>query len=52
MIWEEAKSLFFFDACMINKEDIKKVRKEKIEEIGGFFVDIKINLTNSISLYF
>ena len=37
---------------MINKEDIIKVSKEKIEEIGGFFVDIKINLTNSISLYF
>ena len=36
---------------MINKEDIIKVSKEKIEEIGGFFVDIKINLTNSISLY-
>ena len=37
---------------MINKEDIIKVSKEKIEEIGGFFVDIKINLANSISLYF
>ena len=37
---------------MINKEDIIKVSKEKIEEIGGFFVDVKINLSNSISLYF
>ena len=37
---------------MINKEDIIKVSKEIIEEIGGFFVDIKINLTNSILLYF
>ena len=37
---------------MINKEDIIKVSKEKIDEIGGFFVDIKINLTNSISLIF
>ena len=37
---------------MINKEDIIKVSKEKIEVIGGFFVDIKINLANSISLYF
>ena len=37
---------------MINKDDIIKVSKEKIEEIGGFFVDVTINLTNSISLYF
>ena len=37
---------------MIEKEEIKKVAKEKIKEIGGFFVDIKVNTANVITLFF
>ena len=37
---------------MIAKEDIKKVAEPKIKELNGFFVDIKINTANVITLFF
>ena len=37
---------------MIAKEDIKKVAEPKIKELNGFFVDIKVNTANVITLFF
>lgn len=37
---------------MIAKEDIKRVAESKIEEIDGFFVDVKVNTSNVITLFF
>jgi len=37
---------------MIKKEEIKKVAEKKIKELGGFFVDIKVNPANVITLFF
>ena len=37
---------------MILKEDIKKAADTKIKEIGGYLVDIKVNTTNVIKIYF
>ena len=37
---------------MIAKEEVKKVAESKIKELGGFFVDLKINSANVISLFF
>ena len=37
---------------MIKKEDIKEVAEEKIKELGGFFVDLKVTKGNAITLFF
>ena len=37
---------------MITKEAIKKVAEVKINELEGFFVDVKITNTNSITVFF
>ena len=37
---------------MIAKEDIKKVAEPKIKELNGFFVDVKVNKANVITLFF
>tara|TARA_B100000214_G_scaffold360620_1_gene323216 strand:+ start:1666 stop:2124 length:459 start_codon:yes stop_codon:yes gene_type:complete len=37
---------------MIIKEEIKQVAEKKIKELGGFFVDLKINKGNIITLFF
>ena len=53
MITEEAYSLFFFwFSVMINGLEIKKVVEKKINEIGGFLVDLKVSSSNVISLSF
>ncbi len=37
---------------MLSKEDIKKVAEVKIQELNGFLVDIKVNFSNQIELFF
>ena len=37
---------------MIEKEEIKKVAESKIKELDGFFVDVKVNTANVITLFF
>jgi len=37
---------------MITKEDIRKVAEPKIEELNGFFIDVKVNTNNVITLFF
>ena len=37
---------------MIAKEAIRKVAESKIKELDGFFVDVKVNTTNVITLFF
>jgi ribosome maturation factor RimP len=37
---------------MISKEEIKKVAEPKIIEQGGFFVDVKVNTANVITVFF
>ena len=37
---------------MISKEEIKKVAEPKIKELGGFFVDVKVNAANVINVFF
>tara|TARA_B100001250_G_C19745564_1_gene765140 strand:- start:10 stop:468 length:459 start_codon:yes stop_codon:yes gene_type:complete len=37
---------------MIAKEDIKRIAESKITEIDGFFVDLKVNTSNVITLFF
>ena len=37
---------------MISKEEIKKVAEPKIKELGGFFVDAKVNTANVITVFF
>jgi len=37
---------------MIAKELIRKVAELKIKELGGFFVDMKVNTANAITLFF
>ena len=37
---------------MIAKEKIRKVAESKIKEIDGFFVDIKVNTANVITVFF
>ena len=37
---------------MIEKEEIKRVAESKIKEIDGFFVDLKVNTSNVITLFF
>ena len=37
---------------MIAEEQIKEVAKEKIKELGGFFVDLKVTQGNTITLFF
>ena len=37
---------------MIAKEEIKKIVEPKIKELGGFFVDLKVNTANVINLFF
>ena len=37
---------------MIAKEDIRKVAEPKIKELDGFFVDLKVNAANGITLFF
>jgi len=37
---------------MISKEEIRKVAESKIKEIDGFFVDVKVNAANVITLFF
>ncbi len=37
---------------MIAEEKIKEVAKEKIKDLGGFFVDLKVTQGNSITLFF
>jgi ribosome maturation factor RimP len=37
---------------MISKEEILKVAQPKIKALDGFFVDIKVNTSNVITLFF
>ena len=37
---------------MISKEEIKKIAEIKIKELGGFFVDVKVNTANVITVFF
>jgi ribosome maturation factor RimP len=37
---------------MITKEEIRKVAEPKINELDGFFVDVKVNTANVITLFF
>ena len=37
---------------MITKEEIRKVAEPKINELDGFFVDLKVNTANIITLFF
>jgi ribosome maturation factor RimP len=37
---------------MIAKEEIRKVAEAKIKEIDGFFVDVKLNTANVITVFF
>tara|TARA_B100000427_G_scaffold326366_1_gene334872 strand:+ start:1304 stop:1762 length:459 start_codon:yes stop_codon:yes gene_type:complete len=37
---------------MITKEDIKRIAEPKIKELDGFFVDVKVNTNNVITLFF
>ncbi|KRO70436.1 MAG: hypothetical protein ABR81_02480 [Cryomorphaceae bacterium BACL11 MAG-121128-bin16] len=37
---------------MIAKEEIRKVAESKIKELDGFFVDVKVNTANVITLFF
>jgi len=37
---------------MIAKEEIRKVAEPKIKELDGFFVDVKVNTANVITLFF
>ena len=37
---------------MISKEEIKKIAEPKIKEQGGFFVDVKVNTANVITVFF
>jgi len=37
---------------MLSKEDIQKVAEVKIKELNGFFVDIKVNISNRVELFF
>ncbi|MBT3611664.1 MAG: ribosome assembly cofactor RimP [Flavobacteriales bacterium] len=37
---------------MISKEEIKRVAEPKIKEQGGFFVDVKVNTANVITIFF
>ena len=37
---------------MISKEEIRKVAEIKIKELDGFFVDLKVNTTNVITVFF
>ena len=37
---------------MISKEEIKKVAEPKIKEQGGFFVNVKVNTANVITVFF
>ena len=50
---EEADCLFFFYIVnMIASEEIRKVAEVKIKQIDGFFVDVKINTANVITIFF
>ena len=44
--------LLFLHNNMIAKEDIRKVVDPKIKELDGFFVDLKVNTANVITLFF
>jgi ribosome maturation factor RimP len=37
---------------MLTKENISKAAKEKITDIGGFLVDVKMNTNNNITIHF
>ena len=37
---------------MINKEDIRNVAELRINEIGGYLVDVKVSRNNDITIYF
>ena len=37
---------------MIAKEEVRKVAESKIKELGGFFVDLKVNKANVITIFF
>jgi len=37
---------------MIAKEEIRKVSEIKIKELNGFFVDVKVNTANVITVFF
>ena len=38
--------------CVINKEDIRGVAEVRINEIGGYLVDVKVSRNNDITIYF
>ena len=44
--------LLFLHNNMIAKEEIRKVVEPKIKELDGFFVDLKVNTANVITLFF
>ena len=37
---------------MINKEEVKRIAQNKINEIGGYLVDVKVSNTNVITILF
>ena len=37
---------------MIAREDIRKIAEQKIKQLDGFFVDVKVNTANVITLFF
>tara|TARA_B100001540_G_C15789967_1_gene634952 strand:+ start:1331 stop:1777 length:447 start_codon:yes stop_codon:yes gene_type:complete len=37
---------------MINKEEVKRIAQNKINEIGGYLVDVKVSNTNIITILF
>jgi len=44
--------LFLKIVLMINKEDIRGVAELRINEIGGYLVDVKVSRNNDITIYF
>ena len=45
-------SLFLFYMTMISKNKIRKSAEDKVKELGGYLVDVKVSLNNIITIYF
>ena len=37
---------------MISKNKIRKSAEDKVKELGGYLVDVKVSLNNIITIYF
>ena len=44
--------LLFLHSIVIEKQEIIKIAEPKIKELDGFLVDVKVNSTNVITVYF